>query len=337
MAGAGKIFRFWATVPSGLVEVALDEMHEVLTGVQIERLEKGRVQTRVFFTYERSPLRLLQVHSAFAIYAVLADMRGITVGKPGLERMAGLAAKIDLAAAQRLGLACNREVAADAFQLHATVQGNHRFGPSEVVKALQAALVQSGSLRLSHCERGLSLQVQVRGRSAVLGLRLSARQGRKQSAVGYCLGRMVGLESGDRVLWLRRDRGEAVELVRSFGVDLYAGIESHRRVEFNEGAHWFCWNGADLPILEGECAHIMVTCARGGEERILSELARILPFGGIALVEVGGRDALAALLAAGSALDIAAVLPMGNPGRQRYLYALERIVEEELIPVHSIS
>ncbi len=337
MSGENKVFHFWAAVPTGYVEVAIDEMHEILTGVQIERLENGRVHTRVFFKYERSPLRLLELRSLHAVYAVLADMRGITVGTPGLERIVAHVAKVEMGAAQRLAQACDRGVVADAFHVQATVQGNHRFGPAQVVHAVQKALVRDCSLRAGASEKGLLLQIQVRGRSAVLGLRLRSAEGGSHRAIGYCLGRMVGLESGDRVLWLRKDGGEVAELTRSFGVAVYAGVGSVWRPARTAEGHWFCWNGSDLPILEEECSHIMVTCARGSEEHVLAELARILPFGGVALVEVEGREMLAALLADRTALDVAAVLPVGSPGRQRYLYALERIDEQELIQLHTIS
>ncbi len=332
-----KLYHFWVTVPTGYMEVALDEMREVLTGVQIDRFEKGRVQTRIYCTYERSPLRLLQLRSVYAVYAILADMRGITVGKPGIERIAGQAAKVNMAAAQRLAQVCDPEVATNVFRLQATVQGNHRFGQAQVVQSVQKAIEQQTSLRAAPSEKGLLLQVQVRGRSAVLGLRLQPPAGASHHAVGYCLGRMVGLEPEDRVLWLRMDRGEVAELKRSFGVEVYAGIVPSGQSHQTDGGHWFCWNGLDLPILDEECSHIMASCMRGQEERLLLELARILPFGGIALVEVVGKEVLGALVAAGSALDIAAVLPVGSPGRQHYLYALERIVEEELIQLHTIS
>lgn len=332
-----KIYQFWAVVQTGFEEVALDEMSQLLPEFSLDRREKGRAQTRLYFTYHRSPLRLRELRSVQAVYALLADMRGITVGKPGLERIKEQIGKTSLAAARHLAGVFDRDVDAQRFHLNVTMQGHHRFSVADMVHHVQAALGAHHGLKPGESQVSMHLQFQVRGRSAVLGMKLVGDRVRAQESVAFCLGQMVGLEEGDCVLWLRRDTAEVAELVRSFGVEVIAGamIERAPRAGVGGGA-WFRWDGFHLPVLEEECSHVMAHCRTGSEGAFVEELARILPLGGIALVETERREVLSPLVAAVDILNIAAVLPVSSRGRQHHLFAIERVIDEELLQVQLI-
>jgi hypothetical protein len=72
MSSNSKVLRYWAVVAAGFEQVALEEMTDELPGLRIDRLEKGRSQVKIFFTYERSPRRLLDLRSVQAVYALIA-------------------------------------------------------------------------------------------------------------------------------------------------------------------------------------------------------------------------------------------------------------------------
>lgn len=329
----GKIFRYWAVVTTGFEEVALEEMFEHLPNLRVDRREKGRSQTKIFFTFERSPMQLLKLRSVQAVYALIAEIRGITVGAPGMARLVDQVGQSDLAAAQRLArsLDPNRDVS--LCHVNATVQGHHRFKVSDLLYHLQKTLSTCCNLGIGAPHQGLLLQLQVRGRSAVLGMRLRAADAITPHATAYCMGRILGLEPEDRILWLRRDCTEVAEFIQSFGVEVFAGTALREVPADVEHGCWFAWDGLKVPVLDEECSHFMASCKVGTESVLIDELARILPVGCIALVEVERKEAMAPLIAAHAALEIAAVLPIGNRGRQHYLYAIERVFAEDLLQV----
>lgn len=337
MGTNNKIFRYWAVVAAGFEEVALEEMTQSLPGLRVDRREKGRSQVKIFFTYERSPLRLLYLRSVQAFYALVADVRGITVGKPGMLRLVKQITKADLGAAQRLAAVLDSQRSVDVCHVNATVQGHHRFGVGDLVFRVQKALGDEYGLAIGEPEQGLLLQLQVRGRSAVMGMRLRTSQSTQHHATAFCIGRILGLQPEDRILWLRRDPAEVAELVQTFGVEVYSGTAYLRVALRQVSGHWFLWDGEKVPVSEEECSHFLVSCKTGKEHALVGELARVLPVGCIGLIEIERKEVMSALLAANEALEIAAVLPLGYRGRQHHLYVIERVPTEDLLQVQILG
>ena len=328
----GKIYSYWATAVAGLEEVAREEMREVVKGVRLEHIEKGRDYTRIFFNYERSPQALLSLRSVDSVYATLTSISGITVGGPGVERIKNQLAKVDMGVAKRLALSLDASVAVDCAQINATVQGRHRFRAAELVKEVQHVFAtQHGIGGIATGQRCLHLQIQVKGRSAILGMRLSAADRQPNHAMAYCLGHLLGLDPGDQVLWLRRDGTEADELRQAFGADVWVGLPTNGKntVAVTGG---FYVEKFHIPILDAMCSHVLVNLRASDSVAILPELARILPFGGIAVVEVETPEPFVAALR-GHAFDITAALPVQSRGRKRILFVLERLPEEDLLQV----
>ena len=65
---ADKIYRYWIAVPSGLEAVALDELREHAPEIEQVEVEPGGRVGQIFFTYKRSPRRLLQLSLGHALF-----------------------------------------------------------------------------------------------------------------------------------------------------------------------------------------------------------------------------------------------------------------------------
>jgi hypothetical protein len=331
MGNAGKIYCFWASAIPGLEEIAREEMREGLKGVRFDQVENGRDYTRLFFTFERSPQALLKMRSIDGVYAVLASINGITVGMPGLERIKRQLAKVDMESAKRLAHSLDGSIDVDCAQINATVQGNHRFRAADLLKEAQHVFAREHGMKAAAGKSGLRLQIQVKGRSALLGMRLPNAQGEPNRAMAYCLGHLLGIEPGDQVLWLRRESAEAAELHYAFGADVWVGLPANSQGLRALGDRVFC-AGPELPIAAAAFSHVLAHHRATDSLAILSELARILPSGGIAVVEVEKPEPFVAALR-GHAFDIAAALPVHSRGRKRILFVLERLPDEGLLQV----
>ena len=137
---AGKIYRYMLTVPSGLEEVALDELREVAVHLDRVNVEPGGRFGQIFFTYRRSPLQLLDLHSALHLAGLICEMHRVTVGQPGLKSICERVERIDLAAVQSLARAQPGEVDTGAFAFSVTLQGRYRFSNAEVRHAVREIL-----------------------------------------------------------------------------------------------------------------------------------------------------------------------------------------------------
>ena len=258
MVNNNKIYRYWAVVAAGFEEVALEEMAQTLPGLRVDRRDKGRSQIKIFFTYERSPLRLLDLRSVQALYALIADVQGVTVGKPGMLRLVGQVTKADLRSAQRLARVFDSQRSVGVCHVNATVQGHHRFGVSDLVFRVHKALGTEFGLTIGKPDQGLLLQLQVRGRRAVMGMRLRTSRPIQHHAAAFCIGRILGLKPGDRILWLRSDTAEVTELVQTFGVKVYSGTADIRVALGRIPGHLFLWDGERVLVFEEECSHFLL-------------------------------------------------------------------------------
>ena len=192
---ADKIYRYWIAVPSGLEAVALDELREHAPEVQQVEVEPGGRVGQIFFTYKRSPGRLLQLRSAVQCAGLIGQMHGVTVGRPGLEYICKRIARCDLTPVKSLAQAQSAEIDTHAFALSATLRGRYRFSAAELTAAVTEVLRDKHGLRLGKGPHVLRLHLQLTGRRALLGLRLgtgaSAECGR-----GVLLGPLGGHAAG---------------------------------------------------------------------------------------------------------------------------------------------
>ena len=314
---ADKIYRYWIAVPSGLEAVALDELREYAPEVQQVDVEPGGRVGQIFFTYKRSPGRLLQLRSAMQCAGLVVQMHGVTVGRPGLEYICKRIARCDLTPAKSLAQIQSAAIDTDAFVLSATLRGRYRFNAAELTAAVAAVLRDKHGLRPGKGPNLLRLHLQLTGRRALLGLRLREGIG-PNAAVAYCLARLVAMQPGACVLWARRDLRELTALQEAFAPRLLVGIRAHLIAALDH-----------LPFV-GEHLDYAFSLAGENPAAELAELARVLCAGGIALVQVEHFDRFISLLEAGDyPLEVLADLEMHERGRAYRLVVLERLEEEE--------
>ena len=313
---ADKIYRYWTAVPSGLEAVALDELHEYAPEVQQVDVEPGGRVGQIFFTYKRSPGRLLQLRSAMQLSGLVSQMHGVTVGRPGLEYICKRIARCDLTSAKSLAQVQSTDIDTRAFALSATLQGRYRFSAAELTAAVTAVLRDKHGLRPGKGSHLLRLHLQLTGRRALLGLRLGTGTA-PSAAVANCLARLVAVQPGACVLWARRDLGELAAL-EEFAPRLLVGIRAHLIAALDH-----------LPFVD-ERLDYAFSLAGENPAAELAELARVLCAGGIAVIQVEHFDHFIALLEAGAyPLEVLADLEMHERGRAYRLVILERLAEEE--------
>ena len=311
-----KIYRYWVAVPSGLEEVALDELCEHAPEVQQVNVEPGGRVGQIFFTYKRSPGRLLQLRSAMQCAGLIVQMHGVTVGRPGLEYICKRIARCDLTPVKSLAQVQSPEIDTDTFALSATLQGRYRFSSAELTAAVAAVLRDQHGLRIGNGPHLLRLHLQLTGRRALLGLRLGEGIA-PNAAVAYCLARLVAMQPGACVLWARRDPRE-LAVLEAFAPRLLVGIRAHLLAALDH-----------LPFV-GDHLDYAFSLAGENSAAELAELARVLRAGGIAVVQATDFDHCIALLEAGDyPLEVLADLEMRERGRAYRLVVLERLAEED--------
>ena len=222
---ADKIYRYWIAVPSGLEAVALDELREHVPEIQQVAVEPGGRVGQIFFTYKRSPGRLLQLRSAIQCAGLIVQMHGVTVGRPGLEYICKRIARCDLTPGKSLAQAQSTAIDTHAFALSATLRGRYRFSAAELTEAVAAVLRDQHGLRPGKGPHLLRLHLQLTGRRALLGLRLGAGAVPNEAMI-YCLARLVAMQPGACVLWARRDPGELAALREAFAPRLLVSIRA---------------------------------------------------------------------------------------------------------------
>ena len=313
---ADKIYRYWIAVPSGLEAVALDELHEHAPEVQQVNVEPGGRVGQIFFTYKRSPGRLLQLRSAMQLSGLVSQMHGVTVGRPGLEYICQRIARCDLTPVKSLAQVQSTDIDTRAFALSATLRGRYRFSAADLTAAVTAVLRDKHGLRPGKGPHLLRLHLQLTGRRALFGLRLGEGIA-PSAAVAYCLGRLVAVQPGACVLWARRDLGE-LAVLEEFAPRLLVGIRAHLVAALDH-----------LPLVSERLDYAFSLTGENPAAE-LAELARVLCAGGIAIVQVEHFDYFIALLEAGDyPLEVLADLEMHERGRAYRLVVLERLEAEE--------
>jgi len=204
-----KVYDYYVTTAGGLEEVVLKDLRHRLKGVTQIRMDRGRRHGRIFFHYERSPGRLMALRSVDNVYARLAEVGGITVGKPGLLRIAERVARLDLAPAMALHDVLHGPKDARKFALTCTAGRDHRFSAGELYRTIRSALRPSYELVPEESGPAYSLHLQVTGSRALLGLQLSMRRmraryyrlagvpGGLEATVAYCMAFLARVEARD--------------------------------------------------------------------------------------------------------------------------------------------
>lgn len=314
---AAKIYRYWVAVPSGLEAVALDELNEHAPEIQQVAVEPGGRVGQIFFTYQRSPKRLLHLRSAIQCAGLISQMHGVTVGRPGLAYICQRIARCDLTPVKSLAQAQSTSIDTTAFALSATLRGRYRFSAAELIKAATEVLRDEHGLRPGKGPALLRFHLQLTGRRALLGLRLGTGAS-PHAAAAYCLGRLVAMQPGACVLWARRDLGALTALQEAFAPRLLIGVRARLLAALDH-----------LPLV-GARLDYAFSLAGENPAAELAELARVLCAGGIAVVQVADFAYFIALLEAGGyPLAVLADLEIHERGRAYRLVVLERLAEED--------
>lgn len=331
----GKIYQYYASALSGLEEVVADELQSRLPGLTQLRLERGKRQGRVFFTHRRSPRLLLDLRTPLNLGGILAQVQGITVGQPGLERLLNQLEKVDFQSAQHLLKACEPEADEGRFQLSVTMQGAHRFSKGEVVGQVQGLLERRG-LKPGEGLGHLRLQLQVEGQRAVLGMQLGPNRARhclEEGGIGgplaSCLGHLLPATGNEVLVVMGFSPGGVAELAGSGGRAALIALGSV--LSPGTGAQCLAARSqlAFLPLGEGSADLVLAAQPEPPFHPWIAELARILHPGGVAAVLAAESRALAALLQTSGEFAPVAGLPINLKGRPFTLWMLERLEEGE--------
>ncbi len=340
-SSADKLHRYVVTTIGGLEEVVLDELRNELGLVKQIRTEKGKRHGRIFFTYERSPRRLTTLRTVDTCAAVLCEMNGVTVGRPGLEYIAERLSRLDLSPALRLHRAMSAHDGGHAAggQLTVTMSGSYRFDRAELARRAAAALATQGLVR-SDAPEHLRLQLQLQGKRALLTLRLPLDyrgfswrfSGLIDGPLAHCLTRLLGIGESDLAVGVGCSNDGLEEIASAARPHLLFGLTesdqaaTNRQIRVQESAGW--------PVDSG-CIDCLVGMADRKGADTLGESARALRPGGIAglltaqpaamLDEIAHRDL---------PVDILATVPIYLRARQYHFLIVERL--EEIIDSQSL-
>jgi hypothetical protein len=322
-----KIHRFYATSIGGLEDVVLDDCQNRLIGLEKVRIERGGRVGRIFFQYERSPKQLVEIHSAVGVFALLAEVFGITVGKTSIERIKTKITALNIEPVQRLARACGAATDGSHYDLNVTLQGHHRFTTLELRRAVQEVLEGQHGLRGG--EDGLSFYLQVTGKRAIFGLRLSSRS--METALACSLTYLMGMQPQDRVVGLHCRGGESKVMEEAGFAQCFIALSEMRIKEPEANNISVVGEVNHMPIIDAGMTYVMAYSRLGrtnlswGE---LAEVARVIEPGGVVgLVVQAPRQWVAGLQEANLPFDIMAGVPINLKGRRCGLLLLERIEE----------
>ncbi|MDA0710373.1 MAG: methyltransferase domain-containing protein [bacterium] len=206
-----KVYDFYATVVGGMEDVAITEIKRVLGKVSALRVVKGRRLSRIFFHYERSPKALMTLRSVAQVHVLLASISGVTVGPPGLLRIAQRVGHVDLVPAAVLHDILHGPGDEVGFRLSCTAGKGHRFSASELHQMVLTVLTLKYDVD-EKTSRPYVLHLRLDGARALFGLQLITERKRErevypdsvrgdvQPSVGYAIAELLRLRPQDRVL-----------------------------------------------------------------------------------------------------------------------------------------
>ena len=206
-----KVYDFYATVAGGMEDVALTEIKKQLGKVSDIHVVKSRRLSRIFFHYERSPKKLLELRTVEQVYALLANISGVTVGQPGLLHIAQRVEKVDLIPAAVLHDILHGIKDEVGFRLSCTTGKGHRFSASELHQVVQTVLTMKYEVD-DRVDRPYVLHLRLEGNRALLGLQLVTQKERErlcypiqvrgdlQPSVAYGIAQLLHLRSQEVVV-----------------------------------------------------------------------------------------------------------------------------------------
>jgi 23S rRNA G2445 N2-methylase RlmL len=323
---AARVVDYYVTTVGGLEEVVAADLNRRLGALSQVRAETGPRHGRVFFRYERSPRRLLELRSADNLFARVTQLGGVAAGPAGLPLLAQRLSRVDLGAALGLLATLFPAQADQGLHLVCTAGGDHRFGAAEVYEAAWRAWSPRWPLQ-AHTNQGGALHVQVKAGVALVGLQLTPRRPRDrdyrltdtagglEATVAYCMGLLAGVRRGDRCL--DPTCGTATTLIetaaqaegtRLLGGDRAVGVLAAARCHAQAAGcrlHLAQWDAHALPLAPHSADVVLANLPFGkqveatiDEAGLLRELARVLRPGRRAALLAGPETTLEALTAA---------------------------------------
>ncbi len=167
-----KVYDFFATAPGGLDGFTEKELRS-LKGVRDLRIDRRRRQSRVHFRFERSPRRLLDLRTVSAIFADLGKVEDVTVGRPGMLRVADALARMDIIPSVALFDVLNGPPRNPGVRVTCTVGRGHRFSAGELQQVLLTVLAAQYDLDAGEQSGPYTIHVSIERRRARVGLRLA--------------------------------------------------------------------------------------------------------------------------------------------------------------------
>ncbi len=351
-----KVYDYYATTAGGLEEVALKDLKARLKGLKQVRMERDRRHGRVFFRYERSPRRLLELRSVENLFALLLEIRGVTVGQPGLLRIAEQVAKVDLAPAIALHDALYGEKPDFWFSLTCTAGRGHRFSASELHQVVQTVLCVKYGLEPEGEGPAYPLHLQVRGKRALFGLQLSERRMRDRDyrranlpggltgSVAYCMALLGRVEGRDVCLDPMCGSGTTlIEAGQAFGPRALVGGDvtpealDAARINAEAGDQkigFVRWDAGGLPLKDASVDKLLCNLPYGKktahlhpqrQDLLLREFARVLRPGRRAVLLTEDRETMQKALQAPSVpFRLLQRLPVHLRGVNPAIFVLKR-------------
>ena len=351
-----KVYDYYVTTVGGLEEVVLKDLHHRLKGVTQVRMDRGRRHGRIFFHYVRSPGRLMDLRSVDNVYARLAEVGGITVGKPGLQRILERVARLDLAPATALHDVLHGPKDTRKFALTCTAGRDHRFSAGELYRTVRSALHPRYELVPEESEPPYSLHLQVTGSRALLGLQLSIRRmrtrdyrlagvpGGLEATVAYCMAFLARVESRDVCLdpmcgsgTILIETGLGLAPRTLMGGDVSGEALSAARENAGASAQSVGltrWDAGRLPLKDATIDKLLcnlpfgkrtTTARHEGTGPLLKEFARVLRPGRTAVLLTEDKDGMRkALGERGAGFDLVQQTPVYLRGVNPSIYVLKR-------------
>jgi len=346
-----KVYNFYVTVAGGMEDVAVAEIKKKLGKVSDLHVARGRRMSRVFFHYERSPKKLLELRAVAQVYALLANISGVTVGQPGLLRVAQRVGQVDLVPAAVLHDILHGVKEGVGFRLSCTTGKGHRFSVGAVSLVVQTVLTLKYEIDDS-ASRPYVLHLRVEGNRALFGLQLVTQRERErvhypiqargdlEPSVAYGFAQLLRLTSRDIVLNLNCGGGQTlIEAGLSqmpgywIGLDYFLDIVRGMRenaVSANVSAAGLIGEGTALPIVDGGVNKVFGNLSpRKGSPPItlfhlFSELVRVIRPDGQAFLVFEDRQVFTRMLEDFPRLKVIQRRPLHLQGKHLDLFILQR-------------
>ena len=301
-----KIYEYYATTVGGMEDIAAADLRHQLQEVRI-RIEKGRRHGRLFFHYERSPRKLLELRSVDNVFVFLTRIHQVTTGQPGLHQIVEGVSQVDLKPAMALHDTLHGPKSEPVCKLVCTVGGRHRFSARDLYRAVRDRLGADYTIEEEPRGNAYPLLLQVMDKRALWGMQLPRRRlrdrlyrqahvpGGLEGTVAYCMALLAGPER--QKVWVDPMCGGATTLIEAglafapqllVGGDLSTGALAAAR-ENSDAAdqklNLLQWDVEQLPLANASIDALVcnlpyekkATYVRQGDNSsIIEEFARVL-------------------------------------------------------------